>query len=372
MSFTKNNWYNFEGIEQLDTPALVIYLDRVKHNIHKLITGIDDINRLRPHIKTHKNKEITLLMLQAGITKFKCATIAEAELLGLCNCKDVLLAYQPVGPKLERFMTLIHTYKQTNYSCLVDNLISAQLISAAAKQHELNITVYLDLNVGMNRTGINCDHHAVELYDAIAQLPNVTIAGLHAYDGHVTVSDIEARTSICEGIFAQVSAIKDQLVTMGYEPTLIMGGSPSYSIYANQKDCECSPGTFIFWDQSYLEIVQEQEFLPAALVLGRVISKPAHRKISIDIGHKSVAAENPLKLRMKVLNAPYLEIVGHSEEHMMLLTEENDHFQIGDVLYGLPMHICPTCALYEQATIVENGKIIDHWDIIARNRTISL
>ena len=103
-------WYHIKNIEEIDSPAFVVYIDRVKENIHIIKSMIDDVNRLRPHIKTHKTKEICSLLLEAGISKFKCATIAEAELLGLVGAPDVLLAYQPVGPKLQRFIDLIKTF----------------------------------------------------------------------------------------------------------------------------------------------------------------------------------------------------------------------------------------------------------------------
>src|SRR5690349_8833137 len=102
-------WYEIKNIDEIDSPALVVYPERVKENI-RTIKSMIEVNRLRPHIKTHKTKEVTLLLLEAGITKFKCATIAEAELLGICGAPDVLLAYQPVGPKLNRFITLLSKF----------------------------------------------------------------------------------------------------------------------------------------------------------------------------------------------------------------------------------------------------------------------
>ena len=113
---TEQDWYIVDDIDKLDTPALVIYPERVKQNVNILKSMIDDVSRLRPHAKTNKCKEATLLMLEAGITKFKCATIAEAEMLGMSKALDVLLAYQPVGPKLERFIQLIKAYPNTGYS----------------------------------------------------------------------------------------------------------------------------------------------------------------------------------------------------------------------------------------------------------------
>ena len=126
---------------------------------------IDDVNRLRPHVKTHKTKEATLLMMDAGINKFKCATIAEAEMLAMVHAPDVLLAYQPVGPKLQRLISLIKKYPVTKFSCLIDNLPAAMTIAAAAVENQVDIPVFIDLNVGMNRTGIVPGDGAIELYE---------------------------------------------------------------------------------------------------------------------------------------------------------------------------------------------------------------
>src|ERR1700754_572473 len=101
------DWYRISNVDQLDTPALVVYPDRVKENIRTAVDMVGDPARLRPHVKTHKSPETTRLMLAGGIRSFKCATIAEAEMLALEGAEDVLLAYQPVGPKAARFIALI-------------------------------------------------------------------------------------------------------------------------------------------------------------------------------------------------------------------------------------------------------------------------
>ncbi|MBO9620357.1 MAG: D-TA family PLP-dependent enzyme, partial [Niabella sp.] len=83
------DWYRIKNIDELDTPALVVYPERVKQNIELAIKMVGTIDRLRPHVKTHKSKEVTQLLLDAGVTKFKCATIAEAEMLGIVKAPDV-------------------------------------------------------------------------------------------------------------------------------------------------------------------------------------------------------------------------------------------------------------------------------------------
>ncbi len=370
---TENNWYIIHDIEKLDTPALVIYPERVKENIDILKTMIDDVARLRPHVKTHKSKEATILMLDAGITKFKCATIAEAEMLGMCQAPDVLLAYQPIGPKLERFIKLINTYPKTKFSCLVDNKTAAQNISDAALAYQLKINVYIDLNVGMNRTGIAPGNKALQLYTDCDEFPGVKPVGLHAYDGHLHDADLATRTKKCNEAFEPVKKLQQDIKQKGYpEPVIIAGGSPTFPIHAKRDVIECSPGTFVYWDRGYSLICPEQSFLTAALVISRVISLPDDTKLCLDIGHKSVSAENELNKRIYFLNAPELVITGQSEEHLVVDAGKDHHYKTGDVLYGLPYHVCPTIALYERAITIENNKISGEWPNIARDRKITI
>ena len=365
-------WYDISNIKQLDSPALVIYPQRVKENIHTLISMIDDVTRLRPHVKTHKAKEAVLLCMEAGILKFKCATIAEAEMLGLCEAPDVLLAYQPSIPKLDRLLHLIKRYPKTKFSCLIDNLESATIISDKAAEKNIVVSVYLDLNVGMNRTGIKPGSQAIELYKISNALTGIRMEGLHAYDGHIHGSDLAERMRQCEEAYQQVDHIKSVLVEAGYQlPIIIAGGSPTFPIHAKRKEVECSPGTFIYWDKGYLDLFPDQHFLPAALVITRVISLPGDNILCLDLGHKSIAAENDLPHRVFFLNAPELVLLAQSEEHLVADAGTGHKWKIGDVLFGLPVHICPTCALYDSAAIVEDGSIAGSWEIIARDRKIN-
>src|SRR5215510_13244663 len=177
------SWYEIKNINELDSPVLVVFPDRVKHNIQLAIDMIGDVDRLRPHIKTNKSPDVAKLMLRAGITKFKCATIAEAEMLAQCNAPDVLLAYQPLGPKLQRFVSLIKKYPSTKFSCLTDNIDAANQQSSVFFSNTLTVPLFIDLNVGMNRTGISPDEKTTALAVHINTLKGVKLVGLHAYDG---------------------------------------------------------------------------------------------------------------------------------------------------------------------------------------------
>lgn len=369
----ENEWYLIDDIDTIDSPALVIYRERVLENINTMLSMIDDVKRLRPHVKTHKVKEAVSLMMKAGVHKFKCATIAEAEMLGLSSAPDVLLAYQPTKPKLKRFIEIIKKYTSTKFSCLVDNISSAKLIGAEAESNNIIIPVYIDLNVGMNRTGITPGNNAIKLYKSCNEIAGIQPIGLHAYDGHIRNPDIGQRTSECDKAFEAVTQMQSILINDGFEkPVIVAGGSPTFPIHAKRKDIECSPGTFIYWDKGYQNSCEEQSFIPAALVISRIVSLPSETMLCIDLGHKSIAAENALDKRVYFLNAPELKFIGQSEEHLVAEAPLHHQYKIGDVLYGLPYHICPTVALYERALIVENNKVTSEWKIIARDRKINV
>jgi D-threonine aldolase len=365
-------WYKIKNIDEIDSPALIVYPERVKENI-RTITGMIEVDRLRPHIKTHKTKEVSLLLLEAGITKFKCATIAEAELLGTCGAPDVLLAYQPVGPKLNRFISLFSKFPSTRFSCLLDNINSAELFSSAGAKAGVTIPLFVDLNVGMNRTGIAIGRGAVDLYKQASALSGLEVVGFHIYDGHIRHIDLQKRKEESDVVFHEIEKMKEDLVAASLEePIIIAGGTPTFPIHVARHNVECSPGTFVYWDAGYLSSYKEQTFIPAALVITRIISMPEPTKLCLDLGHKSVAAENDLNNRVVILNAPELKPISQSEEHLVVEAPSTHQYKIGDIFYVLPVHICPTCALYEKAIAVEEGIANNEWPIIARNRTITI
>jgi D-serine deaminase-like pyridoxal phosphate-dependent protein len=369
---TSANWYTIENIDELDSPALLIYRDRVQENIRRLVGSVDDIKRLRPHVKTHKSAEVTAMLLDAGITKFKCATIAEAEMLASTGVADILLAYQPVGPKADRLADLTQRYPHAKFSCLIDNLDTAKYISNVFEHLNKVIEVFIDLNVGMNRTGI-VPQKAIRLYDDCLALTGIKITGLHAYDGHLRDVDYATRKKNCDEGFRDVQELKKEIETKHHNVIkVVAGGTPTFSIHSKRNTIECSPGTCIYWDKGYEQGLPEQHYLHAALVVTRVISKPTKDSICIDLGHKAIASENPIQNRVFFLYGNDLQPVGHSEEHMVLKTQKADTYHVGDVLYGIPYHVCPTVALYDKAFVVEDHRVVTSWNTLSRNRKISV
>ncbi len=240
-------------------------------------------------------------------------------------------------------------------------------------QEGLNINVWLDINTGMNRTGIAAGPDATQLYVSSSLLEGIQPVGLHLYDGNIRDADWQERKRHCDEAFTAVLLMQQHIHDRGFtRPVIIAGGSPTFSIQAARETVECSPGTFVFWDKGYSDLCPEQDFQPAALVITRIISKPAPGKICLDLGHKSIAAENELSKRVYFIDTPDWKPVSQSEEHLVIATTHDAEYQIGDLFYGMPMHVCPTVAIYESARVVTNNRITEEWRIIARDRTITL
>jgi D-serine deaminase-like pyridoxal phosphate-dependent protein len=368
-------WFEFNEVADIPSPALLVYRGRVKENLQRMLAIAGDPGRLRPHIKTHKMREMLDLQLLAGIKKFKCATIAEAELAAAAGVPDLLLAYQPVGPNIRRLAELIRIFPQTKFLVLCDNEAAlAQLSNAFAASKDINcgLEVLIDIDVGQHRTGVPAGPEAVKLYRAIASSQNLKLGGLHAYDGHISDADPAVRKTACDDAFAPVAKFKNELESAGLRvPRVVAGGSPTFPFHARRPDVECSPGTTVFWDSGYGNKLRDLDFLPAALVLTRVISKPGPNHLCLDLGHKALGSEMPHP-RVQFLNLPEYNAVTHSEEHLVVETSHANQFNIGDCIYGVPRHICPTVALYSAAVVIEDQKVVGSWKVAARERRISI
>ncbi|MEM6343580.1 MAG: D-TA family PLP-dependent enzyme [Bacteroidota bacterium] len=367
------NDYKVENIALIDSPALLVYRERVEQNIRRMLEMAGSAERLIPHVKTHKMAAVIQLYLEAGIKKFKCATIAEAEMTASSGAEEVVLAYQPVGPKLNRWISLIQRFPWVRFSALVDDAGIIKQFGQMAEKQAQNLWLLLDINGGMGRTGVSPSPQAKALYRQIHEHPLLTASGLHAYDGHVRKADLQNRKAQSDADFSLVQQFRAELKADGMPvKRLITAGSPSFPTHLDQTDIELSPGTTIFWDAGYGSTFEDMPFEPAALVLSRVISKPAPDRLCLDLGHKSIASENPPEKRVVFPEIEVEKILTHSEEHLVIQTPQAANYQVGDVLYGLPWHICPTVALHQEGIVIEEGKAVGHWPVTARDRRIQI
>jgi 3-hydroxy-D-aspartate aldolase len=359
-------WYEVSNVAEVDSPALLIFPDRVESNVRRMIAIAGGPERLRPHVKTHKLAELVQMQLGLGITKYKCATIAEAEMVAACGAPDVLLAYQPVGPKVQRLVQLIKGYPGTHFTALVDDESAIHALSAAARQEGVTITLFLDLDCGMHRTGVAAGPKAVELYRLLNSLPGLRAEGLHIYDGHIDGTD----GAHSDDAFGMAMALQRELGSLPVQ-RIVAGGTPTFAMHARRPEMECSPGTCVLWDAGYEASYPNLSFVPAALVLTRVISKPGENRLCLDLGHKAIAAEKPHP-RATFLNLPDAKALSHSEEHLVIETHRATDLAVGDCLYGVPRHICPTVALHAEAVVVRNGRAVARWKITARDRRLTI
>jgi D-serine deaminase-like pyridoxal phosphate-dependent protein len=369
---TSAEWYNVANADEISSPALLVYPDRVEANIRKMVEIAGGIARLRPHVKTHKMPEVIRLQVAHGITKFKCSIIAEAEMAAGNGAADIILAMQPVGPAIDRFFALKTKFPETIFSCICDNEAIIRQLAEKALKYGSETGIWLDINNGMNRTGIAPDDQAVALFELINNLPMVKNAGLHAYDGHIRDSDFSIRKKKSDDAFKSVTLLAEKLGKSSKQKIkIVAGGSPTFRVHAMREDVECSPGTVLLWDYGYSSALPDMEFSHAAVLMTRVVSKPAEGLLCLDLGHKAIGSEMPHP-RIKLFDIEEYTAVNHSEEHLVIKTESAGKYNTGDVLYGIPFHICPTVDRHDLVYVVENNKATGVWSVDARKRFLTI
>ncbi len=367
-----SSWYEISNPEAVSSPAILLYPARIEQNLQQMIATAGDVGRLRPHVKTHKLPQIIALKRKAGIRKFKASTIAEAEMAASASAEDVLLAYQPVGPNIARLIELIRRFPQTRFSALVDDADNLARIGKAAAGSGVVIELLVDLNIGMNRTGIAPGDEAAALYRSLCATPGLKAAGLHAYDGHLHSNDQQALSQAVETAFAPVWRLRDQLLSESMPvPVTVASGSPTFALLARHDDVELGAGTTVLSDVHHEQDSPAHAFVPAAVLLVRVVSKPQPDLLCLDLGHKAVASEMPLP-RVRLLGLEDAHALTHSEEHLVVRSARAAQYQVGDVVYGIPYHICPTVALHSEVWAVQDGRAVERWPVVARARRISI
>jgi D-threonine aldolase len=367
-----NPWYSVDNEDAIPSPALLVYPDRIQENLRRMIVLAGEASRLRPHVKTHKMPQIIAMKRAVGIDKFKTSTIAEAEMTAAAGGQDVLLAYQPVGPNIHRLLELIKRFPNTRFSALVDNPATLSQIAACAKLQNQVVCLYVDLNVGMNRTGIAPGPQAIELYRLLSTTDGVRPGGLHAYDGHIHETDLDTLKEKTRIAFEPVWKLIGDLRSGGLDvPNTIAAGTPTSSLLAKHDNIEVGAGTTVLWDFGQSESTPDLDFQNAAVLLARVVSQPTSDRICIDLGHKAVASEMA-QPRVRWFGLEDATIVMHNEEHMVLEIDSADAFPVGTVVYGLPRHVCPTVALYHEVWCVEDRLACEKWPVVARARCLTI
>ncbi len=365
-------WYRISNEEQVNSPAVLVYPERIRANLKTMIQLSGGADRLRPHVKTHKLPQVIAMKRELGIHRFKVSTIAEAEMTAAAGGEDILIAYQPVGPNIARLMELIRRFPKTHFSTLVDDEQNLNALGRAATAAGLIVSLLLDLDVGMHRTGTAPDGGAIRLYQKICNTAGIRAAGLHAYDGHLHNADTVALSRSAQQAFDPVWKMRDTLKEMGLPvPVVVASGTPTFRLTSRHPEVEVGCGTPVLWDFGQAIVSPDLPFLSAAVLLTRVISKPTVDRLCFDLGHKAVASEMP-QPRVRLFGLEDAEIVGHNEEHLVVRTARADQYHVGDVVYGIPRHVCPTIALQNEVWAVIAGAASECWPVVARARRITI
>jgi D-serine deaminase-like pyridoxal phosphate-dependent protein len=362
--------YHFSEEEDIYSPSLVYYQNVIEENIDKAIDFAGNADRLWPHMKTHKTVALLRMQIERNIKRVKCATIAEAELCAIAGGTHILLAYPLVGPAVSRFVRLRNKYAAARFWAMGDDLQQLELLGKAVSKSKLPVDTLIDVNLGMNRTGV-IPERLEEFYLKAVKLEGLSINGFHCYDGHLGIKNFDERRAAVSSATEVFWKVKESLEKQGHEiPVLVMGGTPTFSCHRETEGVFLSPGTLFVQDHGYSSSYPDLAFNPGAAILSRVISHPVEGLFTLDTGSKAIATD-PAE-RGVIADFPQAKPVFQSEEHWVWKLEEEELPPIGKVLYILPTHICPTSALYPGIVVVRNGKQVDYWEVGARNRKITV
>lgn len=367
--------YHIDDPDRIFSPGLVVFREILDQNLAEMIRIAGGPQNLRPHCKTHKMSALIRHMLTLGITRHKCATIAEAEMLGDAGVVDILIAYQMVGPNIGRLVRLMDKFPAARFTVLIDHPSALEALSAAMVQHSKTARVLMDVDSGMGRTGVEAGPQAKMLYEMICSSPGIEVAGIQWYDGHNHQPDEDDRRAAIEGGWQPLVELRDSLLLDGFPiPKIVVAGTGSFPILAEigEPNIELTPGTTTLYDAGYHSSFADLPFRPAAAVMTRVVSCNRQGYLTLDCGHKSIAPDQPAGRRAMFPELPDAIEVNHTEEHLVIATEQAGRFSLGDHLIALPRHVCPTVALHQSATVIADGKIVDTWQVTARNRVLTI
>ncbi|HLG17232.1 MAG TPA: alanine racemase [Blastocatellia bacterium] len=369
--------YRIERVGDVLTPALAIYPDIVDANIRttvKLLGG--DANRWRPHVKTAKLARVMKRLVDHAVKNFKCSTTLELATVCEAGAEDVLLAYPAVGANARRVRELADTFASVAISALVESPKQVKVWSGS------RVGLFIDLNPGMDRTGIEQERkdEIISLALAIKE-SGLAFRGLHYYDGHLSKYELPERERVAHRGYERLMRVIEELDESGARVSeVITAGTPAFPCtlsYAPFSDSgfihRASPGTVVYADcTSLAQLPAEYGYRPAAIVVSTVVSHPSAHRITCDAGHKTVSADSGVPT-CAVIGRPDLVPGKPSEEHLPIDVDPASTLPpLGEAVYLVPRHVCPTVNNFDHALIVEDGRIVSIDRVTARGREAPL
>jgi D-serine deaminase-like pyridoxal phosphate-dependent protein len=369
--------YRISEIDEVMTPALAIYPELVDANIQttlRLAGG--DPGRLRPHVKTAKLISVMRQWTARGIRNFKCSTSLELSTVCEAGAEDVLLAYPMVGAGARRIRELAEQFSAARISSLVESVDQIDAWRGS------RVGLFIDINPGMDRTGIEQDaiSEIIRLAHKI-ESSGLPFRGLHYYDGHLAKYEMAEREPLAHRGYDRLIEIVAVLEQAGLSVAeVVTAGTPAFPCTMSYKAFDAasfvhraSPGTVVYCDcTSLAQLPAEYGYRPAAVVVSTIVSHPSANRVTCDAGHKTVSADAGTPT-CRALGQPELLPAKPSEEHLPIDVAEGAKLPaIGEVLYLVPMHVCPTVNNFDYALIVKGGRIVAVERVTARGREIPL
>ncbi len=360
---------------QINTPALVLDLDLVDKNIatmasHAAAAGIN----LRPHGKTHKSVELARRQISAGAIGLCTARLGEAEVFAQQGIGNILITAPLVSPMaIARAIDLIrHGH---DLKLVADHPGPIGALAQAAGQAGMVVQILIDLDIGLHRTGISPDQHAIDLAHLIAGYPGLKLVGLQAYAGHLMhIADGNERREKSLDALRPVGQLAAKLRETGFDIGIVTGGGTgTFDIDATAGIfTELQVGSYLFMDVEYLAITRPNEtpwpFQPGLFVQTCVISTNAQGFVTTDAGFKAFATDGPMP--MVHAGAPAGSRYRHmgDEQGALILPEHAMPPAIGSIITCTLPHCDPTVNLYDFYHVVRGDQLIDLWPIDGRGR----
>jgi D-serine deaminase-like pyridoxal phosphate-dependent protein len=369
--------YRVPALEDVLTPALVVYPEMIASNIARTLDLLDgNGDRWRVHVKTAKLEYTLRMLVERGVRNFKCATTLELLVACRSGATDVLVAYPTMGANARRVREIADAFPKVRISVLAENEEQVQQWRGSA------IGVFLDINSGMNRTGLeqSRDEDVVRLVRAIGET-GLEFRGLHYYDGHYGGLEERERIAAAHAGYDRLLEIVKEVERGGANVAeVITAGTPTMpcsiayrGFRGNGFVHRVSPGTVVYNDATSLVLLpREYGYRPAALVLTRVVSRPKTGMMTCDAGHKAVSADAGVPTCV-VVGHPELKPLSPSEEHLPMEAADGSAVpEVGEALYLLPRHVCPTVNNFDCALLVRGGQIESVEKVSARGRETPL
>ena len=355
---------------ELDTPALLIELDKMEWNIQKMADFFSTVDTdLRPHLKTHKTPIIAHKQIAAGAIGITCAKLGEAEAVVHSGIRDVLIANQIVGT--QKIARLINLAKHAEIMVAVDNAENVQEISLAARSKGVVIRILVEVNIGMNRCGVEPGKAALDLAQLVQKSPNLKFEGLMGYEGHTVANpDRIERENTTKTSMQRLIDTKHLLEKNGLSVSIMSGGGTgTFDITGSIPEMtEVQAGSYVFMDSTYRKVEGVGEKFDNALtVLATIVSRPEQNRIIVDTGLKVLTKEFGVP---QPIGYPGLEMVGLSEEHGKIIVSNSDiNLKPADKLEILPTHCCTNVNLHNRYFGIRNEIVETVWEITARGRS---